>query len=217
VTQLSRISGNVQVASNECDRLRALATQWEQTGHVLRVLRTDSWLGTAAEFFVAAQQERGRYWLNAADCHARAAEALQRYLDVLFEVQRLTDRVVEEASSSGDPVQIEAARQSIARWRGQLADAGRQAATIIKIATTELVTLRCVPWPPLPAHRTTRTPAASNHVRAVDQASRSRPPDRHSGQVEPPGPFDVRDQSYQRRLNELNNAVLVYWRTLRRS
>lgn len=213
MTQLSPISGNVQITSNECDRLRALATQWERTGLALRVLRTDSWVGIAAGYFAEARDQRAKYWLNAADCHVTAAQALQGYLDVLFEVQRLTDQVIEHASTGGDPVQIEAARQSIARWRDQLADAARRAAIVIRAASTELSTLHRVAWPPLSPQSTARTPVVSNHVRVGDRGSSGRPPSQHEADFEPPGPFDVRESSYLRRLVELNNAVLAYWRT----
>lgn len=200
MTELSPIPGNIQIIWNECDRLRTLAWQWEHTGEALRVLRTDGWLGTAAERFADARRERGRYWLIAADCHAKAAEAVQGYLHVLFEVQRLAASAVEQAAS--DPVRMAAARQSITRWQAQLTDAGRQAATVIRAMNAELATLHGLSWPSLPVRSTGRTPA-------VSRDSGSHPPQRCD--VEPPGPFDVRDPSYRRRLVELNNAVLAYW------
>lgn len=210
MTLLSPIPGNARTAQNECDRLHALAMQWEHTGHALRTVRTDDWMGAAAEYFAVAQHERGRSWLTAADCHARAEAALRDYLDALFEVQRLADRVIEEARGSGDPTLIEAARQSIARWRDQLADTGRRAAATIRSANAELAALRHLTWPPLPAQPAIPTPADAKAVRVVIDRT---PPGRTPANIEPPSPFDVRDPSYQRRLTELNNAVLAYWRT----
>lgn len=135
---LPSLPGNVGIIRHESDRLTRLAELHEHGWRVLHALPTDGWSGTAASGFDEIRRAQARSWSRAADCYTDAAKALSRFADELEELQRLADSVIADAEQSGDPLRIEAARQSLRRWSQQLDESGGTVARSLRELAAQL-------------------------------------------------------------------------------
>lgn len=193
----SPLPGNLRAIANERDRLAGLADLLEDGSQVLHSLRTESWTGPSAEGFDDIRRAQVRTWAQASDSHRAVADALDRFAQELAELQRLAESVLADAQKSGNPILLEAAHQSIERWRQQAEASAATCAQNIQQATAALRgTPRSWPsWSPDAQHAPFVLAPTGNPTTAK--------PGRHRAIA----PADYRSAHRDRDVRELTDAV----------
>ncbi|WP_020669662.1 putative T7SS-secreted protein [Amycolatopsis nigrescens] len=194
---LPQIRGNLDAIGTECRRLDTLATFFDTVGEDLRRTEATHWQSQAGRDFEELGFTLAKHCRRTADAHFTAAGALDRYRATLEDLQRLRDSVAEDVRRSPDPVTIEAARASVARWQAQLHSAGEVASREVAKAAAELESVNRLLPEPVPAM-------------AAPVAVPEPPPGRHAATRPPPTPYDAwrNPESYRQRVREINDALL---------